>query len=45
MIHGGRVSVFLAKEFLARRTAGEGAGKTHILFLVPSVALAVQQTG
>ena len=40
------ISVFLMREFLAcRAEAGGAGGKTHILFVVPSVTLAVQQTG
>lgn len=38
------ISIMLMKEFLARRGEDAAAGKKHILFLVPSIALAVQHT-
>ena len=38
------VGIFLIREFLSRRR-GTDEDKNHILFLVPSVALAVQHTG
>ena len=43
------ISIFLIKEFLSRRdsntTTAAVGDRSHILFLVPSIALAVQHTG
>lgn len=47
------ISIFLIKELLSRRNKndnveddlGNNKNKSHILFLVPSIALAVQHTG